>query len=147
MSTNAAWTDKAENASVDAMQTANIPITDGSRAFAELHDTFGDSDARRASPSPARQRRGYPDRSTAPRVETNDAAHNASHANPLPPAAIGDKPPTRIAVGETLVVLRRIYPNETCSELGGAGWRVRVLERRGRMALVDFLDARSANGN
>eukprot|EP00965_Chrysotila_dentata_P097733 3231351-Pleurochrysis_carterae.AAC.1 len=40
MAQNAGLTDRAEHASVDAVQMANIPIIDCSRAFAMLHDTF-----------------------------------------------------------------------------------------------------------
>eukprot|EP00965_Chrysotila_dentata_P175628 5797868-Pleurochrysis_carterae.AAC.1 len=45
------------------------------------------------------------------------------------------------AAGDDLLVPADIYPREECRELDGVGWRVRVLRKRKRLLLVDFVDA------
>eukprot|EP00965_Chrysotila_dentata_P158535 5236508-Pleurochrysis_carterae.AAC.1 len=53
--------------------------------------------------------------------------------------------PTRVRIGDVFVVPAEAYPNEHCCELGGLGWRVRILNKRKRKLLVDFLDARASD--
>eukprot|EP00965_Chrysotila_dentata_P250662 6209583-Pleurochrysis_carterae.AAC.1 len=147
MSSNAGWTDKAEKERVDAVQTQNIPIIDGSRAFAKLHHTFANNAEERGALDSESRFPALPLRSAPAYVEPNDATRRAFQAAPTHPAVLDDRVPANVAVGESLVVLRHVYPEEACYELGGIGWRVRVLTKRKGLLRVDFLDARSANNN
>eukprot|EP00965_Chrysotila_dentata_P061433 2034885-Pleurochrysis_carterae.AAC.1 len=129
MAQNAGWTDRAEKQSVDAIQTNNIPIIDCSLAFARLHDTFT------ADPD---------DETTSGQVQSQATPqHSSADARAHLPPRLAASAVTTVKVGDELIVPASTYPGERCSELGGAGWRVRVVRKRKRALLVEFVDARS----
>eukprot|EP00965_Chrysotila_dentata_P013346 441731-Pleurochrysis_carterae.AAC.1 len=122
MAQNAGWTDREEKQSVDAIQTNNMPIIDCSLAFARLHDTFtADQDDATTS--------GQVHSQATPQHSLTDA--RAHHPPRLAASAV-----TTVKVGDELIVPASTYPGEQCNELGGTGWRVRVVRKRKRALLV-----------
>ena len=143
VSQNVAYTDAAERAVVDTMQSGNIPIISGSHAFAMLQEEAVGA-------------------TTAPRIPA---------ARPTPPAAVARAPPAHaevtpaevgapaarpprlvqgLCVGRRVCVPRRCWPNYACRELSGRGWAAHIGQERcvdGRPeALVCFDSAVDNNG-
>ena len=145
---NVAYTDAAERAVVDTMQSGNIPIIDSSRGFALLQE---EANSRRCSPSARFSRAPSPlqQTTTTPRIQ-----QPADHTAPSPATPPLPSRPKRLvpgeAVGRIARVPRRCWPSYACHELNGRGWQVSILDERttsGRPeALVAFSSARSANG-
>jgi len=133
---NVYWTDRAAVAIFDASQAANIPALDGSLAFGELQA------------SPADRARGllvHAAGAPAPAAPAPAAAAVAA------PAAVAyalrpDVAVRSLRAGDHVMIPRAVYPRESCSEYGGAGWRARIRAIQGTALQLEFTHALTPSG-
>ena len=60
--------------------------------------------------------------------------------------ALGEPVDSNLGVGATVAVLREVWPNYECLELGGQAWRAVVKARSAGAATVQFTHATTASG-
>ena len=123
------WGRQANNAVVDGIQMANVPIVDGSEGFAALQQDV-ERDAPQAVRSLLAQAQG----------EEPCSTHNASR-NVVPLPLQPDN-----AVGRRALVPRSMWPDYTCNEHSGKGWEVLITKVNQQAATVAFIHAVTARG-
>lgn len=143
---------RAMTANVDAIQSANVSTVVGDQNFAQLlndlnntHDraSFVDSyaaalrgDAAAAAPAAAAAAAAAPIAAPRPPPSAPHASPALVHRNPAPidPAN---------AIGRTVCVAARRWPQYRCDENSGAGWQAIIIQCTRCTALVSFTHART----
>ena len=123
--------DRAEKATIDALQSANVPKVCNSEGNVALHLAFGGRISARAR-------------------AVLDAADNAEDEEA--PGATATAPPDlsplsqHNCVGRRVLVPCNVWPAERCDENNGQGWSARVLDHRHGVVTIHFINATTARG-
>ena len=137
----------ASRASIDVLQSANVPRVTADDGFHWLMSELGE--ARAGEPQRAFEaERGNARPPAALRTEAGRPTPTAPRAPAPTPAPAAVLQPLRGVPRprDMVVVPHDVYPTYQCAELGGAGWAARVCSATGRTALVEYEHATGRDG-
>ena len=138
---------KASGASVDSIQSGNVPRVAACEGLAAL---LRDMEATQTSKGLEKQ---FDEAAELPQ-ERNKRKQPASKPQlpsppptaPTQPPALTPATPTATPVGTRIVIAAAAWPSYTCNELSGAGWRAEIKRSAAAVCKVKFLDARTRDG-
>ena len=116
----------ARRASVDSLQTANVPRVDAAEGLAELQRDIG---GRRVA-----------------RALDVDFEHARRRQPRSPQAAVTQPDEVNIGTGRRVLVPADFWPDFACDENNGRGWEAEVRSTTGLTAMVRFVNARAPDG-
>ena len=136
----------ASQQNVDAIQSSNVVKVQGDEGYAHFLSELNLGSTKRVfskeaekyerGPTTAAQSTAVQNPATTRQPSTTAAAAAPAKLSPAP---------ADIKVGDAVVLPKRLWPKETCHELGGAGWTatVRKATATGTAATISFTHARS----
>jgi hypothetical protein len=134
VNTNVEWTDKAQHATFDAYQVANLPELDHGDQYAEYVDQLEEGGERRedvmraGGRSPQKRSRATASSTATPAVAAEPESEPESEPEDL------------------VMVPRSVWPAYVCDEFEGKGWLARVLRRKRGWIRLQFVHACDEEG-
>lgn len=161
-SQHADWVHKASQASVDSIQSGNVPTIDADQSYAEIFNDFNRSRRMFGDDWANALSSGFPPvDASRPTPASDSLPTDASRLTPAPPltptrprptpspvpAAAPPAPLTKDnAVGRRVLVPASLYPQYACNEFSGTGWEGLALSATSVTIVVRFLHARTTDG-
>ena len=151
VSGNDALIERAKTATVDSIQSANVPIVQGDHGYAELLASFRggsemQADYERALTSREHEEAPRHKRPSKSPVSPPRASAVASIAAARVSATQQPQLASSLQLGAVVILPSSWWPGYKCKENGGRGWSAVILSISNSTAKIEFVAARTTDG-